>query len=332
MSHTEGYMKQFMMAIVAAAFSLGMSFAQAQGFPERTVTIVLPIGPGGGTDILARLIAAKLAATWRQSVVVDHKIGGQGSIAGKFVSRSRPDGHTIFLAAAGNITISPLLSELGYDPIREFAPITVLASAPYVLVVNPEKVKARDIKGFLELAKSQSNQVSWGSSTIGSPDHLAGELFQLQTNVKMNHVPYKQAGLAITDLLGGHIHAAFLTIPSTLQHIQRGQMRPLGVSDAVRSNLLPNVPTIDEAGVKDYSMLTWYGMFVPAATAATVVQKIADDSAAIVRQEDVQRKLAELGFDPKGLSPKEVVNFIRSEVVKYGRVVDSTGLKDRIAQ
>ena len=325
-------MKQFLIAMLLATFFFGVPFAKAQVFPERTVTIVLPIGPGGGTDILARLIAAKLAATWRHSVVVDHKIGGQGSIAGRYVARSKPDGYTIFLAAAGNITISPLLSDLGYDPILEFTPITVLASAPYVLVVNPERVKARDIKGFLELAKSQSSQISWGSSTIGSPDHLAGELFQLQTNVKMNHVPYKQAALAITDLLGGHIQAAFLTIPSTLQHIQRGQMRPLGVSDAVRSSLLPNVPTIEEAGVKDYSMLTWYGMFVPTGTSATVVQKIADDSATIVRQEDVQKKLAELGFDPKGLSPKEVVNFIRAEVVKYGRVVQSTGLKSRIAQ
>lgn len=325
-------MKQFLIATLLAISIFGSHFVHAQGFPDRTVTIVLPIGPGGGTDILARLIAAKLATTWRQAVVVDHKIGGQGSIAGKFVSRSKPDGHTIFLAAAGNITISPLLSDLGYDPIREFTPITVLASAPYVLVVNPEKVKARDIKGFLELARSKTSQISWGSSTIGSPDHLAGELFQLQTNVKLNHVPYKQAGLAITDLLGGHIHAAFLTIPSTLQHIQRGQMRPLGVSDSVRSGLLPDVPTIEEAGVKDYSMLTWYGMFVPAGTAAAVVQKIADDSASIIKQEDVQRKLAELGFDPKGLSPKEVVSFIRAEVAKYGRVVDSTGLKGRITQ
>lgn len=325
-------MKQFLIATLLAISIFGSHFVHAQGFPDRTVTIVLPIGPGGGTDILARLIAAKLATTWRQAVVVDHKIGGQGSIAGKFVSRSKPDGHTIFLAAAGNITISPLLSDLGYDPIREFTPITVLASAPYVLVVNPEKVKARDIKGFLELARSKTSQISWGSSTIGSPDHLAGELFQLQTNVKLNHVPYKQAGLAITDLLGGHIHAAFLTIPSTLQHIQRGQLRPLGVSDSVRSGLLPDVPTIEEAGVKDYSMLTWYGMFVPAGTAAAVVQKIADDSASIIKQEDVQRKLAELGFDPKGLSPKEVVSFIRAEVAKYGRVVDSTGLKGRITQ
>jgi tripartite-type tricarboxylate transporter receptor subunit TctC len=320
------------MALLLVAHVFGCPSVQAQGFPDRAVTIVLPIGPGGGTDILARLIAAKLAASWKQTVIVDHKIGGQGSIAGKFVSRSKPDGHTIFLAAAGNITISPLLSDLGYDPIRELTPITVLASAPYVLVVNPEKVKARDIKGFLELARSKSNQISWGSSTIGSPDHLAGELFQLQTNVKINHVPYKQAGLAITDLLGGHIHAAFLTIPSTLQHIQRGLMRPLGVSDSVRSSLLPEVPTIEEAGVRDYSMLTWYGVFVPAGTPATVVQKIADDSASIIRQDDVQRKLAELGFDPKGLSPKEVVNFIRAEVTKYGRVVDSTGLKGRITQ
>lgn len=324
-------MKPCWIALALVASFLGIPAANSQTYPDRAVTVVLPIGPGGGTDILARLIASKLSTTWKQSVVVDHKIGGQGSIAGKFVSRSRPDGYTIFLAAAGNITISPLLSDLGYDPLKEFTPITVLASAPYVLVVNPGRVSARDIKGFLEMARSQPGKVSWGSSTIGSPDHLAGELFQLQTGAKLNHVPYKQAGLAITDLLGGHIHAAFLTIPSTLQHIQRGLMRPLGVSDSTRSSLLPDVPTIEEAGVKEYSMLTWYGMFVPTGTPAGVIQKIADDSAATLKQEDVQKKLAELGFDPKGLSPREVVNFIRAEVVKYGRVVDATGLKGRMA-
>ena len=319
--------------IVLAALALATATpmtAGAQGFPDRQVTVILPIGPGGGTDILARLIAAKLSTAWRQPVLVDHKIGGQGSIAGKFVARSKPDGYTVFLAAAGNITISPLLSDLGYDPMKELVPVTVLASAPYVLVVNPDRVTARDIRGFVELARSQPGKVSWGSSTIGSPDHLAGELFQMQAGVKMNHVPYKQAGLAITDLLGGHIHAGFLTIPSTLQHIQRGQMRALGVSDSSRSSLLPEVPTIEEAGVRDYSMLTWYGIFVPVGTPAPIIQKIADDSAATLKQDDVQRKLAELGFDPKGLSPREVGGFIRAEVVKYGKVVDATGLKGRV--
>lgn len=315
--------------ILVPAFVFGTQ-AMAQGYPERQVTVTLPIGPGGGTDILARLIAAKLSAIWKQTVVVDHKIGGQGSIAGKYVARAKPDGYSILLAAAGNITISPLLSDLGYDPMKELVPVTVLATAPYVLVVHPEKISARDVKGFVELARSQPGKISWGSSTIGSPDHLAGELFQMQAGVRMNHVPYKQAGLAITDLLGGHIHAGFLTIPSTLQHIQRGQMRPLGVSDTARSSLLPDVPTIDEAGVRDYSMLTWYGIFVPPGTPAGIIQKIADDAVTTLRQDEVQRKLAELGFDPKTLGPREVGNFIRAEAIKYGKVVDATGLKGRV--
>jgi len=317
-------------AIFALAAALP-SAGQSQAYPDKPVSIVLPIGGGGGTDILARLIAARLGTIWKQSVVVDYKIGGQGSIAGKFVARSRPDGATILLAAAGNITISPLISDLGYDPQKELLPITILASAPYVLVVNPDKVAADTIKSFIDLAKAQPGKISWGSSTIGSPDHLAGELFQLMTGTKLNHVPYKQAGQAIVDILGGHIGAGFLTIPSTLQHIQRGQMRALGVSDTSRSNLLPSVPTIDEAGVNGYSMLTWYGMFVPIGTSPAIIQKVAEDSALALKQDDVKKKLADLGFDPKGLPPSEVGAFIKTEVVKYGKVVSATGIREKLA-
>ena len=320
-------LRAVLLALAAALPSAGWT----QAYPDKPVSIVLPIGGGGGTDILARLIAARLGTLWKQSVVIDYKIGGQGSIAGKYVARSRPDGATILLAAAGNITISPLISDLGYDPQKELLPITILASAPYVLVINPDKVSADSIKSFVDLAKAKPGTISWGSSTIGSPDHLAGELFQLMTGTKLNHVPYKQAGQAIVDLLGGHIGAGFLTIPSTLQHIQRGQMRALGVSDTSRSSLLPAVPTIEEAGVSGYTMLTWYGMFVPLGTSPAIIQKVAEDSAIALKQEDVRKKLADLGFDPKALPPSEVGAFIKAEVVKYGKVVSATGIREKLA-
>lgn len=324
-------MFSFLRAIIMALAIAQPCAGWAQAYPDKPVSIVLPIGAGGGTDILARLIAARLGTIWKQSVVMDYKIGGQGSIAGKYVARSRPDGATILLAAAGNITISPQISDLGYDPQKELLPITILASAPYVLVTNPDKVSVETIKNFVDLAKAQPGKISWGSSTIGSPDHLAGELFQLMTGTRLNHVPYKQAGQAIVDLLGGHIAAGFLTIPSTLQHIQRGQMRALGVSDTTRSNLLPAVPTIEEAGINGYTMLTWYGMFVPIGTSSAIIQKIADDSAIALKQDDVRKKLADLGFDPKGTPPSEVGAFIKAEVVKYGRVVSATGIREKLS-
>ncbi|MBI4192254.1 MAG: tripartite tricarboxylate transporter substrate binding protein [Betaproteobacteria bacterium] len=314
---------------IGAAVLAAPCAASAQTYPDRLVHIILTVGPGGGTDILARLIATKLSTTWMQSVVVENKIGGQGSIAGKYVARSNPDGYTILLAAAGNITISPLLSDLGYDPMKDLLPVTILASAPYVFVVHPS-LPVRSVKELIALAKAQPGKISWGSSTIGSPDHLAGELFQLMTGSRVTHIPYKGAGQTIVDLLGGHIDVSFMTIPPTLQYIRSGRIRALGVSDTARSPLLPTVPTIDEAGVTGYSMQVWYGMFVAPGTPRPIIQKIAEDSANALKQDDVRKKLTDAGFNPKELlPPAEVVAFIKAEGVKYGKVLDATGLRKK---
>lgn len=321
---------------LAGALSLALSApsgaqapSPAQGFPNKAVDFITPVGAGGGTDIMSRLLAGKLSERWGQPVVVQNKIGGRGAIAGQAVVRSKPDGYTVYIAAAGNITISPYLGDMGFDPEKDLTAVSVLATAPYVVIVNPKVVTAASIRDFIAAAAKNPGQFTWGSSTFSSVDHLAGESFQMMTKTQLTHVPYKTGANALVDITAGRVSLGFLTIPTTLQYIKTGQLKALGVSDRKRSNLLPDVPTIAEAGVTGYEVLTWYGAWVPSKTPQAIVDKLATDIRAVIFEDGTRQKIVGMGFDPTAGTAAEAATFVKSEAARFSKIIAATGLKEK---
>lgn len=315
------------LALVMGAMLLAPAAATAQTFPERQVRLIVPNAAGGGNDIVARLLAEKLTAQWGQPVVVENKPGGNANIGAQFVARAKPDGYTVLVAAGGVIAINPsLFNEMGFST-KDLAPVTLLAAAPYLLAVNPKMVSAKTVPEFIAFAKSRDGKLSWASTSKGSPDHLAGEMFQMATGFKMNHIPYKGGAEALLDVIGDRVELGFFTIPTSLAYIQSGQLRPLGLSDTKRSDLLPDVPTIAEAGVPGYELLTWYGVWVPAGTPKPAIDAINAGFRAALQLPDVQKRLLASGFAPRGNSPAEFADYVQAETEKFAKVIAGIGLK-----
>jgi tripartite-type tricarboxylate transporter receptor subunit TctC len=318
---------------VAGALALGLlasasAEAAAQDYPARPVRLVVPSAPGGGNDLIARIVAEKLTAKWGATMVVDNRAGGSGALGAQIVATSRPDGYTLMNATGGHITINPLLRDMPYDAANAFTPISILATAPYLMVVNPSVVQSRLVKEFIALAKGAPGKYLYGSA-VGSPDHLAGELFQLMTGTRLTHVPYKSSAGGTIDLLGGRLALGFVTIPAIMPHIQSGKMRALGSSDRKRSPLLPEVPTIAEAGVPGYELFTWYGLFGPAKMPAGVLGKVAADIRGVLAEADVRQKLQGHGYDTVGNRPEEAAAFIRKESAVFAKIVAGANLRER---
>lgn len=314
-------------AAIGAALLIPTS-SIAQDFPSQTVRMVVTASTGGGTDQIARLFASKLQDIWGQPVVVENKSGGGGNIGAQFVARSKPDGHTLLVSFGGVITINPYLyNELGYDPIKDLVPVTLLATAPYVLAVNPEVVPSNTVSEFVDYLKANPNKLSWASTAKGSPDHLSGELFQQMTGTKMTHIPYKGGMEGLLDVLSGRVQLGFFTIPTALAHVQSGKLRALGASDTQRVSLLPDVPTISEAGLKNYQVLTWYGVWAPAGTPDNVVSKIHAGMKQVLESAEISKRLRDSGYEPKGLDTAGFRSFINDESVKYGKIIEAAGLQ-----
>ena len=323
-----------MMKAAVAAFFVGTLLvthgptANAQAYPERPVRLVVPSAPGGGTDLISRIIAERFSARWGQTVVVDNRAGGGGALGAQIVATSRADGYTLMVGTGGHITINPLLMDLPYDAANAFSPITLLATAPYLMVANPSAVPSKSVKEFIELAKASPGKFFYGSA-VGSPDHLSGELFQLMTSTKLTHVPYKSSAGGLIDLLGGRLMVGFLTIPAVMPHVQSGKVRALGLSDRKRSALLPDIPTVAET-VPGYELFTWYGLFAPAKIPAAVLKKVSAHIREILQEADVRQKLLGQGFDPVGNTPDEAVAFIKKESVVFGKIVAGANLRNRV--
>ena len=318
-------LRAVLIALLLAA-PAGVS-AQA-AYPERTVRFVVSASAGGGTDIIARLVAQQLHALWGQPVIVENKAGAAGNLSAQLVARSQPDGYTLFVTFGGVLTINPFLfKEMGFDPDKDFVPVTVLASAPYLMLVNPSAVPAKTVKEFIDFAKAQPAKLNWASTNKGSPDHLAGELFSIMTGIPMNHIPYRGAADALLDVLGGRVPLGYFSIPSSLTHVKAGKLAALGVSDTTRSLLLPEVPTISEAGLPGYEMQTWFAVWAPAGTPAPVVEKLYSGIRTVLEDETVRKRLIESGYRPGGSPPAEFAKFVKAETEKYGKIIKTIGLE-----
>jgi tripartite-type tricarboxylate transporter receptor subunit TctC len=313
-------------SFVIALAALTTTAATAQNYPSQTIRIVVPFPPGGGTDILARLLAQKLSEAWRQSVVVDNRPGAGGTIGSAFVAKSPGDGYTVLVMPAGIAAHASLYKKLPYDPTRDLAPVSRLASGPLVLVVHPS-VPAKSIKEFVALAKKHPGDINFGSAGSGTLPHLSAELFNSMSGIKATHIPYKGAGAAVTDLLAGRVQVYFMNILQSLSLIKAGKLRALGVTTPQRTPIAPEIPAIAEAGLRGYDMTNWYGMFLPASTPREVVAKLNAEVARILQLPELKKRMDHDGMVVVASTPEQFRDFFARESQKFARVIETAGIK-----
>ena len=311
----------FMLALVVAAPAF------AQSFPSRPVRFVVPFAPGGSTDTLARTMGIKLADALGQQVVVDNRPGGNGDIGMLIVARAPADGYTLLLGYIANLAIAPsLYTKMTYDPVKDYAPITQIATSPNVMTAHPS-VQAKGLKELVALAKAKPGQVNFASTGVASVGHLTGELLNSLAGMKMTHVPYKGGGQAIIGLLSGEIQVMFSGFSAAMPHIKSGKIRTLAVTGARRSPALAEVPTIAEQGFPGVEATAWYGVLAPAGTPKPVVTRLHGEVVRILKQPDVVERLGALGFEIVGGTPEALGAYIKSEIKKWEKVVKASGAK-----
>ena len=302
------------------------SHAFAQNYPSKPIRLVLPYPPGGGTDVIARPLAQKLTEQLGQQVIVDNRGGAGGNIGMEFVAKSPPDGYTLLFALTAQYAVNPsLYPKLPYDPIRDYAPISLLANAPYLLVVHPS-VPAKSVAELIALMKARPGQLAYSSSGNGSGAHLAGEMLRSLARVEIVHVPYKGAGPAMPDLIAGQVQLSFVTYTAAGPHIKSGRLRALGVTTAKRSPTLPDLPAIAET-VPGYDSAVWYGFAAPAGTPADIVAKLNTEVLRVLAAPDFRNRITLEAVAPIGTSPEEFGAFIKSEIVRWAKVVKDSGAK-----
>jgi tripartite-type tricarboxylate transporter receptor subunit TctC len=294
-------------------------------YPTRPVRFILPFPPGGGTDILGRLIAERLSANLGQPVVTENRGGAGGNVGAEAAARSAPDGYTLVLVAP-SLAISPTLySKLNYDPVRDFAPVSLVATVPNVMITQASL--PAQLQEFIAYAKSKPGELNFGSGGAGTSNHLAGELFNLVTGAKLVHVPYKGVNLAMQDVLAGNVHLVFIGIPAAAPHIKAGKLRALALVAPQRSSALPDVPTVAEAGLRDFEVTTWYGVLAPAGTPRPIVMRLNSELVKILQSADMKERLAATGTEPLTSTPEEFSAYIRCEIAKWGDVIRRAGVK-----
>ena len=305
-----------MAAILAPSCTLQ---AAAPTYPTRPIRLLVGYPPGGPADVTARLVAPHLSESLGQQVVVDNRAGAGGTVAATLLARAEPDGYTISIVANGEMAISPNLRKVPYDPVKDFAPVSRIGSNQLALVIHPS-VQAKSVAELVALAKAKPGTVNFASAGTGSTAHLAGELFKSLAAINIVHVPYKGAGPAMSDLIGGHVQMLITGYPGALPHIKSGKLRALGVTGAKRLAAAPELPTIGET-VKGYEVTSSYGVLLPVRAPKAIVTRLHGEVAAIVKKPDVQEKLVALGFEPEGNTPGEFATQIRSELAKWAKVV-----------
>ncbi|MDW3687749.1 tripartite tricarboxylate transporter substrate binding protein [Cupriavidus sp. CV2] len=298
----------------------------ADAYPRKTIRIVVGFAPGGGADIVARQIGAQLAKQTGQTVIVDNRPGATGTIAATNVAQSAADGYSMMLASQSTMVIAPsLYANLPFDPLKDFMPVTQVVSMPLVMVVHPS-VQARTVQDVIALARADKLG-SYASSGAGGPQHIAGALFDSMSGIKLTHVPYKGEAAALTDVMSGTVPLMFANVPVAAPFIKSGKLKAIAVSSLARAPALPQVPTMSEAGLKDFEVLTWYGLFVPAKTPKPVAGKISDEVGIALKDPGLRAKFTEQGLTILGTSPEQFSTFMTTEVPKWGGVVKSAGIQ-----
>ena len=310
---------------VLAGALAGIAPAQAQ-YPSKPVRLVLPFPPGGGTDTLGRVVGAKLAESLGQQVVIENRPGAGANIGAEVVAKSPPDGYTLLMGNIAHAINVTLYSKLGYDLLKDLAPVSLLASTPNIVVVHPS-VPAKSVKELMAVAKARPGQLDFASSGSGSSAHLAGELFSNMAGIKMTHVPYKGGGPAVIALLGGQVSVGFATTPSVIQHVKSGKLRGLAVTGARRSPSAPELPTVSESGLPGFEVVGWYGLLAPSGTSREIVSRLHAESVKLLKLPDVKDRLDATGFEPIGTTPDEFHAYLRSEVEKWAKVVKVAGIR-----
>jgi tripartite-type tricarboxylate transporter receptor subunit TctC len=310
---------------IAAALLALSATAAAQDYPTKPIRLVIPFPPGGSNDVVGRMVALQLGERLGKQVVVDNRGGAGGIIGTEAAAKSAPDGYTLLIISIAH-AVSPWLYKLQYDPIKSFTPVAILASGPNVLVVNPE-LPVHSVPELIALAKQKPGELNYASAGIGSFQHLGGELFKLTAGVNMVHVPYKGGGPAMTDVLGGYTKIMFSSLVQTSGFVLSGQLRALGTGGSHRSSVLPNVPTIAEAGLTGYEANNWWGVLAPAGTPPAIVEKLHNEIAAVQNSEQTKKQFATEGAEIVQMSSAEFGAFMVSEMTKWERVVKEGGIK-----
>jgi tripartite-type tricarboxylate transporter receptor subunit TctC len=313
------------LAVAVAFFAAGVA-AAAERYPQRPVRLIVAFAPGGSADVVARIIGQKLSESIGQQVVIDNRPGAGGTLSAEIAARAAPDGYTLYMSSASLVVNVSLYRKVAYDPVRDFAPVTLLASAQNVLVAHPS-VPARSVKELIALARKTPGRINYASTGSGTSGHLAMELFRSMAGIDMTHVPYKAVGQAQVDLLAGQVSLWFPTIPGALPHIKAGKMIALAVSGAKRSPALPDVPTVAEAALPGFEASTWYPILAPAKTPTGIVEQLNRQLVTIVTAPQVREQLLQAGVEPIGSSQQALADHIRVELAKWAKVVQVSGVR-----
>ncbi|ABR89531.1 tricarboxylate binding receptor [Janthinobacterium sp. Marseille] len=312
--------------LVVAGLCLSVS-AFAQTWPTRPVTLIVPFPPGGGTDAFARPLAAQLTKQLGKSVIIDNRGGAGGTLGAGVAAKSAPDGYTFFIGAAHHAIAPALYPKLTYDLQKDFIPITVIATPPQVIVVNTQRVPVQNLKGLLDYVRKNPGKLNFGSAGNGTSHHLAGELFKIQTNTFITHIPYRGAGPALQDLIGGQLDMMFDGLGSSASHVKSGRIKALAVASAKRAPGFPDVPTAAEAGVPGYEVSTWYGLWAIKGTPPEVVERMTEEVKKALASPEIHQNWTSAGSDIPNMSQAEFTTMIASEIARWGQVVKSSGVK-----
>ncbi len=309
-----------------AALTHGITPAAAQAYPSKPIRMVVPFPAGGGIDTVARVIAPKLAESLGQPVIIDNRVGASGTVGTEAVAKAAPDGYTLLATFASHAQNASLYPKLGYDTVKDFAPITLIATVPNILVINPS-LPVKTVKELVALAKKHPGEILYASIGNGTPAHLSAELFNSMAGIRMTHVPYKGAAASIVALISGETQLTFTTVLVAMPHIKSGRLRALGVASLKRSTVLPDVPTIDEAGVRGYESNAWYGLLAPARTPQPILDQLHRETVKTLQNNDVRDNLKGQGAEPVGNAPREFAVIIADEIEKWRKVVLATGAR-----
>jgi tripartite-type tricarboxylate transporter receptor subunit TctC len=319
-----------MIGRVAVAMSVVFHACSAiaqPAYPSKPIRIVIPYSAGGGTDIVARIIGQKLGDAWGQQVIADNRPGASGMIAGELVSKAPADGYTLIMGYTGDVAINQsLFKKMTFDPVKNFSPVALAASAPMLFVIHPS-LPSTNVKQLVALARSQPGHLVYASAGVGQPGHLAFELLQHNAKVQLTHVPYKGGAPAVIDLVGGHVMMFCSGIMPAIPHVRSGKLRAIAVSTSDRSPVAPEVPTMIEAGIPGFDLPTWYGVLAPAGTPSDIVTKLSREITRIIMLPDVKERLLREGAAPAPQSPEQFAQFIQSEVAKYAAIIKEAGVK-----